>query len=130
MRLGDAVRRLHESLPRWVNFSVGRSESQEVQCDEEGIRDPRQARGDAPQWSVVVQRPDRLTSKDRYVHATLGADLAAVVDEAVERYRQWEASVEAEGAGERTQKPSKLAAPGSADRRDRRAPRGRRKDAS
>ena len=127
MRPGDAVRRLHESLPRWVNFSVGRSESQEVQCDDEGARDPRRPRDVAPQWSVVVQRPDRLTGKDRYVHATLGTDLATVVDEAVARYRQWEASAEADGAGERTHRPSRLAAPGSAERR---APRGRRKDAS
>jgi hypothetical protein len=84
-------------LPAWVNFTVGRSD---------------------PGWNVTVQVADASTGADRYSHASDGADLAEVVEEALRHFQRW--------AG-KPARPPKLAAPGAAERRDEKR---RRKDAS
>ena len=64
VRPGEALRRLHDALPAWVNFTVGRSD---------------------PGWNVIVQVPEQ------YDHASTGTDLGAVVDEALGHFGQWAA---------------------------------------
>ena len=103
MRPGEAVRRLDDALPQAVDFSIGHGGAPELQ------------------WSVVVRQRDRGTGRDDYRRVSAGTDLGAVVDEAIGLYRQW-----LETAA-KPSKPSKLSAPGAADRRDRKRPR---KDAS
>ena len=118
LRFGKAVQRLHEALPRRMNFSIGRSDFQHTHDDEDGTRDVGKSRDREPQWSVVVQGPhDPSEPEDaRYVHESLGTDLAAVVEEALNHFRQWEVSTGVPAAG--TDKPPKLVAPGTADRVD------------
>ena len=101
-RPGEALRRLHEALPRRANFSV--------------------SRGD--QWSVVVHQPHPKTGEDQYLRTVIGDDLGALVEEALKLYRQWAAAADTSGQDDR---PPGILAPGAAERR--RAARSR-KDAS
>ena len=97
MRPGEALRRLHEALPRRANFSIDRGNG-----------------GDA-EWAVAVRQPDPSTGADQYQHTVLGDDLGALVEEAVVHYRQWAATSDTPAqAG----KPPMISAPGAAERRD------------
>lgn len=92
VRLAEALRLLHESLPARVNFTIGRSEG-----------------GAALDWTIVVQVPDPSTGGDRYSRASCGTDLGVVVEEALKHYRRWVRAAP---------RPPKLAAPGAAARHD------------
>jgi hypothetical protein len=100
VRPAEALRRLHESLPAWVNFTIGRSDN-------------------APglDWTVVIQVPDPDTGADRYSRSSRGTDLGVAVEEALDEFRRW--------AG--VARPPKLTAPGATRRRHGKQ---RRKDAS
>ena len=119
------MRRLHEALPPSMNFSIGRSDFQHTYCDEDGTRDPANTRHCDPEWTVVVQGPDGAAGADRYLHASLGTDLAAVVGAALEHFARWAAG-RPPSTGD-AGKPPKLSAPGSANRTDSQR---RRKDVS
>jgi hypothetical protein len=103
LRFGDAVRRLDEALPSWVNFSIGHSDAARLQVKE-------------PEWSVVLYEVDAAFGKDRHLHASTGDDLAAVVREALDWFGAWTTAPDAlaRDAG----RPPKLTAPGTADRAD------------
>ena len=111
----QALAFLHETLPREVAFSVHRvewtSSSMEPRADDPAVRRDPPAYESEVQWSVTLVW--EVPGFDQYLEATMDRDLHAAVREATRKLTVWR---RAAGRRSLATGPSRLAAPGAAER--------------